>query len=180
MQEVPTHHKRVSSSQPIHGRIVDFLSDEAYLLDDSKHVEWARTCLTDDILYISHRRKTVYRGAKGAIGRARGEFNDTKQTLLLRARRNCEIPSAFDRDPEPRICRVIANVVVFETEKQDEYAVRSRIVLYRNRFDETAYDILTASRSDIIRFTDTGPKLARREILPDMARLSAPFPNVFF
>jgi 3-phenylpropionate/cinnamic acid dioxygenase small subunit len=170
---------RISASDPVHGQIVDFLTDEAYILDDNRHMEWADRYVTDDVVYVSHRRKTVYRAQGNGIKLAAGEFNDTKRTLILRARRNTEIPSAFDRDPEPRICRLIGNIVVHETDKPDEYAVRSRIVLYRNRFDDTTYDMITANRSDLIRFTAEGPKLARREILPDIARPGAPFPNVF-
>jgi 3-phenylpropionate/cinnamic acid dioxygenase small subunit len=175
----PHGRNRISSSDPIHGQIVDYLVDEAYMLDDDRHMEWAQDWVTDDIYYVSHRRKTVYRAQGDGVKRAAGEFNDDKQTLILRARRNTEIASAFDRDPPPRICRLVGNIAVWDSDKPDEYVARSRLVLYRNRFDDTEYDLLTASRGDIIRFTADGPKLARREILPDMARFGATFSNVF-
>src|SRR5271154_3743410 len=103
---------RISASDPLYGKIVDFLVDEAYLLDDDKHLEWVEL-MADDVSYVMMRRKTVYRRDGKGI-RPGGEFNDTKQSLLFRARRNTEIPSAFDRDPAPRICRLIGNVVVHE------------------------------------------------------------------
>lgn len=173
---VATGH-RVSASDPIHGQIVDFFMDEAYLLDDDKHLEWVEL-MADDVSYKMMRRKTVYRKDGNGV-RPGGEFNDTKQSLAFRARRNTEVPSAFDRDPAPRICRMIGNVVVHTTDVDNEYAVRSRIVLYRNRFDQTNYDVLTATRNDVVRFTDDGVRLVERVIIPDIARPGSPFPNVF-
>jgi 3-phenylpropionate/cinnamic acid dioxygenase small subunit len=169
--------RRVSASDPRHGEIVDFLTDEAYLLDDDKHLEWVEL-MTDDVTYQMMRRKTLYRKDGNGV-RPGGEFNETKQSLAFRARRNTEVPSAFDRDPAPRICRLIGNVVVHTTDVENEFSVRSKIILYRNRFDQTTYDQLTATRTDVIRFTDDGPRLASRVIVPDMARPGSPFPNVF-
>jgi len=168
---------RISASDPLYGKIVDFLVDEAYLLDDDKHLEWVEL-MTDDVSYQMMRRKTVYRKDGDGV-RPGGEFNDTKDTLKFRARRNTEIPSAFDRDPAPRICRLVGNVVVHSTDTDNEYAVRSKMVLYRNRFDQTHYDLLTATRNDVIRVTTEGLRLAKRQIIPDMARPGSPFPNVF-
>lgn len=171
--------KRVSYSDPVYGKIHDYLVEEAYLLDDNKHVEWVEHCLADDVAYVSHSRKTLKRAYGSGIKYGGGEFNDDKESLRGRARRNIETASAYDRDPEPRICRLVANIIVHETGASNEYAVRSRLVLYRNRFDDPTYDILTASRSDIVRFTDDGPKLVRREVLPDLALLGANYANVF-
>lgn len=171
--------KRLPSSDPVYGEIHDFLIEEAYLLDDNKHIEWVERCVADDVAYVSHSRKTLKRAYGSGVKFGGGEFNDDKMSLLGRARRNIETASAYDRDPEPRICRLISNILVHETGASGEYAVRSRLVLYRNRFDDPNYDILTASRSDIVRFTDNGPKLVRREVLPDLALLGANYANVF-
>src|SRR4051812_1027427 len=107
--------RRVSSSDPVYGKICDYLIEEAYLLDDNKHVEWVDRCVADDVVYISHARKTVYRAHGSGIKYGAGEFNDDKDSLRARARRNTEVASAYDRDPEPRICRLISNIMVHET-----------------------------------------------------------------
>jgi 3-phenylpropionate/cinnamic acid dioxygenase small subunit len=169
--------RRVSASEPRHGEVVDFLVAEAYLLDDDRHIEWL-DLLTDDIAYVSMLRKTLYRHQGSGIVPG-GEFNDSKATLLRRAKRNVEVPSAYDRDPAPRICRMVSNVVVHETANADELDVRSRLLLLRNRFDDPAYDMLSAQRRDVLRRTETGLRLARRTITPDAARFSTQFPNVF-
>lgn len=168
--------ERVSASEPVHGKIVDFLMDEAYLLDDNKHHEWL-ACVADDIQYKSNRVKTLYRKQGSGVVPG-GEFNDNLDSLKLRVRRNLDTASAFDRDPLPRFARMITNVVVHTTEAPDEYAVRSKITLYRNRFDDTTYDMMTATRNDVIRFTKSGPKLAARVITPDIQRPGALFSNV--
>jgi 3-phenylpropionate/cinnamic acid dioxygenase small subunit len=168
---------RVSASSPVFGEIVDFLTDEAYLLDDDKHMEWL-DLLTDDVSYRMNRRKTLYRKDGNGVAPG-GGFNEDRMSLTLRARRNIEVPSAFDRDPAPRIRRMISNFVVHETETPGEYAVRSAILLLRNRFDQPDYDMLSATRDDVLRKTPDGFRLASRVITPDQARMGAPFPNVF-
>ncbi len=51
--------------------------------------------------------------------------------------------------------------------------------LWRNRFDNPTYDMLTGKREDIVRRTDGGLKLACRIVLLDQAALGAPYLNVF-
>lgn len=170
--------KRVKASDPAYGDILDFLNDEAALLDDDKHREWL-SLLSDDAIYLMPARKTVYRRDGRGFDSDNFHFNDNRMTLDLRVRRSVEVPSAFDRDPAPRIRRQISNVVVYEGANADEYAVTSTIVLFRNRFDNPHFDILPAKREDIIRKTADGLKLAKRTVLLDQAALGASYLNVF-
>lgn len=170
--------KRVNASDPVYGEILDFLNDEAYLLDDDQHKEWLGL-LTEDISYVMPVRTTLYRRDGKGFDGSSFHFSDNLQSMTLRVRRSVDIPSAYDRDPAPRIRRMISNVVVRETDKPGEYAVTSSIALFRNRFDNPTYDILTAKREDIIRRTDSGLKIAKRTILLDQAALGSTYLNVF-
>ncbi len=170
--------RRVSASDPVYGEIADFLMDEAALLDDDLHAEWLER-LTDDIKYKMPVRKTLYRRDGRGFDERNSHFDDDRLSLGLRVRRSVEVPSAYDRDPAPRIRRMISNVRVWETETDGEWAVTSYLALFRNRFDAPTYDVLTAKREDVVRRTDDGLKLAQRTILVDQSALGAPYLNVF-
>ena len=134
----------------------------------------------DDAIYLYQRsdfkkptwlcrvkQSTLYRRDGTGFGGSSFHFNDNLQTMTLRVRRSVDVASAYDRDPAPRIRRMISNVVVHEGENAGEYAVTSAIALFRNRFDIPTCDILTAKREDIIRRTDAGLRIAKRTILLD-------------
>jgi len=170
---------RVKASDPVYGDILDFLIDEVALLDDDRHVEWL-DCLTDDIVYKMPVRKTVYRRDGDGFDGRNAHWHDNRQSLGLRVRRSVELPSAYDRDPAPRIRRMVTNLAVRETDTPGEYKATTNLVLLRNRFDAAAYDMLSAKREDIIRRDDGGTcKLASRLILVDQTALGAVFINVF-
>jgi 3-phenylpropionate/cinnamic acid dioxygenase small subunit len=170
---------RLKASDPLYGDILDFLIDEAALLDDDRHVEWLDS-LTDDIVYQMPVRKTVYRRNGDGFDGRNSHWDDNRQSLGLRVKRSVDLPSAFDRDPAPHIRRMVTNLVVRNTDTAGEYAATSSILLLRNRFDAPTYDILSAKREDLIRRGGDGTcKLARRLILVDQTALGAVFINVF-
>jgi len=170
---------RVKASDPVYGDILDFLIDEAALLDDDRHLEWLE-CLTDDISYKMPVRKTLYRRDGDGFDERNMHWYDDRFSLGLRVKRSVELPSAYDRDPAPRIRRMVTNLVVHETDTPGEYAATTYLVLLRNRFDAPTYDILSAKREDVIRRDDDGTcKLASRLILLDQAAVGAVYINVF-
>jgi 3-phenylpropionate/cinnamic acid dioxygenase small subunit len=169
---------RVSSSEPLYGEIFDFLIDEADLLDRDLHLDWLEL-LTTDIHYYMPARKTLYRRDGEGFNPRGSHFDDDKGSLTLRARRNVEIASAYDRDPAPRIRRLVSNVVVREGDTADEYQVVSSILVLRNRYEEMHSDTLSARREDILRRTPEGLRVARRTILVDQAMVKATWMNVF-
>jgi 3-phenylpropionate/cinnamic acid dioxygenase small subunit len=179
VERLATTGARVRASDPIYGDILDFLIDEAALLDDDRHAEWLNR-LADDVVYRTPVRKTLYRrDGVGFDGRA-NHWLDDRQSLAMRVKRALDIPSAFDRDPAPRIKRLVTNLVVRETQTPGEYAAVTYLLLMRNRFDAPSYDMLTAKREDVIRRAGDGTlTLARRLVLLDQAALGAVYINVF-
>jgi 3-phenylpropionate/cinnamic acid dioxygenase small subunit len=97
----------------------------------------------------------------------------------MRVRRTVDLANAYDRDPAPRIRRMVTNFVVHEAAQADEYTATSSILMLRNRFDDPQYDMLSGKREDIIRRTPEGLRLARRVVLLDQAALGASWLNVF-
>jgi 3-phenylpropionate/cinnamic acid dioxygenase small subunit len=169
----------VKASGLIYGDILDFLIDEAALLDDDRHVEWL-DCLAEDIVYKMPVRKTVYRRDGDGFDERTAHWDDDRFSLGLRVKRSVEVEAAYDRDPAPRIRRMVTNLVVHETGTPGEYAAATYLLVLRNRFDAPAYDMLTAKREDVIRRDDEGIcQLARRLVLVDQTAIGAVFLNVF-
>src|SRR5271170_7222435 len=102
-------------------------------------------------------------------------FNDNRSSLELRVRRNVDIGPAFDRDPAPRIRRLVSNITVHQSPDPDEYAVKSSILLLHSRFDDLGYNALSGRRYDVIKRTTEGLRLAHRTIHLDQSLLGAPY-----
>lgn len=176
---IPAGYRRLPCNSAAYSELHDFLIDEAELLDEDLHWEWL-ALLTDDIVYCMPARETLYRrDGRGYDLNGNNLFEDNKMSLALRVTRSVSIESAFDREPPPRIRRQITNIKAFETDVSGEYAVRSYILLLRNRQDATRFDMLPARREDIIRRTPDGLRLARRTILVDASVLDSIYFNVF-
>jgi 3-phenylpropionate/cinnamic acid dioxygenase small subunit len=163
---------------------MDILWYEAALLDTDRQLEWLEL-LTDDIVYTMPVRKTVSRkDGSGIDSRGGGfsggsfNFNDTLDDLKMRVNKNVVVEGAFDRDPPPRIRRVVSNVLVHTTEVPDEYRVDSYIVMLRNQYNLTDYDFLSGTRQDVLRKVGDDLRLARRTILLDMSTIGSAYPNV--
>lgn len=169
---------QVSASKPLYGEIVDFLFKEVRLLDRDEHSEWLNM-LADDITYRMPARASLYRRDGRGFTEKGMHFNDDRSGLELRVRRNVEVPSAYDRDPAPRVRRMVSNIEVFESPISDEWEVISSLLLLRNRFDNVNWDILSGVRRDVIRRSPEGFRLAKRTILVDQSLLGAPWINVF-
>ena len=73
----------------------------------------------------------------------------------------------------------MTNVLVEETDKPQEYSVRSYLLVTRSRFNFDEYDLISAERRDILRADGEGFKLAKREILLDQAVLGTPNLAIF-
>ena len=174
-----TSNARIRATDPVFLEILELLAEEAALLDHDKHLEWLEM-LTDDVSYRMPIRQTRYRFDGPGFDDNAFYYNDDRLSLGLRARRNTEFEYAYDRDPAPRLRRLVTNLLVFEGDKPDEYKANSYILLLKNRFDHPSYDMLSAERNDVIRRTPEGLKIAEREIFVDMQVLSSlSWVNVF-
>jgi 3-phenylpropionate/cinnamic acid dioxygenase small subunit len=170
---------RVPLGSDTYNRIVEFLYDEAKLLDDLRLKEWGAT-LAEDLTYNAPLRLTRSSNQLAATYvRTMQHFHDNHRSMMGRILRLTETRSAFAEDPPSRTRRLITNVRVETTDRSDEFKVLSYLLVTRSRFNFDEYDLISAERHDVLRQVGGAFKLARREILLDQAVLGTPNLAIF-
>ena len=158
--------------------ILTFLYHEASLLDNLKISEWGNILATDLLYNIPIRHTRSSRDNAMSVVRTCQHMLDDYRSMLGRIMR-LEGNSAWAEDPPSRVRRFITNVLVYETDKADEFLVVSNMLVTRNRFDDDQYDLISGVRTDILRLDEASYKLARREIILDQAVLGTPNLGIF-
>jgi phthalate 3,4-dioxygenase beta subunit len=151
-------------ADPGHQGAHQFLVEEAALLDDQDFDGWLRL-LTDDIRYVMPVRVTTARGAGFDALSDMGHFDEDLYSLRKRVERFAT-EHAWTEDPPSRTRRHISNVRTFR-DSVDELRVESYILLFRSRGDTREPSLLSAGRRDLLRRSENGHLLARREITVD-------------
>jgi 3-phenylpropionate/cinnamic acid dioxygenase small subunit len=167
----PVIQSRIPYGHVAYNEAMDFLIQEARLLDDNLLDQWL-SLLAPDIFYSMPTRRTLARRDGPGFDKLLGSFFwENFETLKLRARRLTNTESAFAEDPPSRTRRLLTNLTLYDTDVAGEYAAYSYLLLLRNRDDQTDYHLVSAVRQDIVRTTAAGFRLAQRVILIDQAAL---------
>jgi 3-phenylpropionate/cinnamic acid dioxygenase small subunit len=176
-QSVPA--ERIPVGSELYNRIVEFLYDEASLLDQLRLKEWAAR-LAPDLVYSAPLRETRPMDQQNAsFVRTVQHFHDDWRSVMGRIARLTATKSAWAEDPPSRTRRMVTNVLVAKTPKADEFAVTSYLLITRSRFNFSEYDLISAERRDLLRQDGASFKLARREIILDQAVLGTPNLAIF-
>jgi 3-phenylpropionate/cinnamic acid dioxygenase small subunit len=166
--------------------IEDFYFHEADLLDDRRFRDWL-DILADDITYFMPIRRNVKFGQHAArentkIGEGISWFDEDKWTLTKRVE---QILTGvhYAEEPLSRICHMVSNVQIKgvrpDLEQPGEIDVTSRFLIYQNRVEYETYTFV-GRRNDMLRMTDAGWKVAKREILLEQNILLAKNLTMFF
>ncbi len=170
---------RVLIGSPVYGEIAEFLYEEALHLDRIELMAWAGM-LADDLIYTAPVRVNRPLNDQAAtVVRTVKHLDETRGSILGRIARLTKTKSAWAEDPPSRTRRLVTNILVNETANPNEYHVISYLLLTRSRFNQDTFQIMSAERADLIRRTDAGLRLARREILLDQATLGMPNLAIF-
>jgi 3-phenylpropionate/cinnamic acid dioxygenase small subunit len=151
-----------------HQEAHQFLVEEAALLDAADYQGWL-DLLTADIRYLMPVRVTTARGAGFDSLADMGHFDEDLYALTKRVQR-LATDHAWTEDPPSRTRHFVANVLTF-TAGETELRVESALLLFRSRGDTREAELLSAGRTDLLRRTEAGYRLARREIRVDEAVL---------
>lgn len=170
--------QRVPVGAPVYNRIVEFLYDEAELLDRLKLQEWA-SHLATDLLYTAPLRTTRTTAEQAAsVVRTTQHYHDDYRSVMGRVLR-LSGKSAWAEDPPSRTRRLVTNIRVHTLPAESEYAVTSYLLMTRSRFNFDDFDFISGERRDVLRVDGESFKLARREVLLDQAVLGTPNLAVF-
>lgn len=163
----------------VYNQILQFLYVEARLLDEIRLKEWGAT-LAEDLIYNAPLRETRPMSQQAAsVVRTMQHFHDDWRSVMGRIVRLTGTKSAWAEDPPSRTRRLVTNVMVEETDKPQEYSVRSYLLVTRSRFNFDEFDLISGERRDVLRVDGDSFKLARREILLDQAVLGTPNLAIF-
>ena len=153
-----------------------FLSWEAKLLDERRFRDWF-ALLDDAIQYVVPVRiaKTNFEDEVPA-----GSFriSDDKSLIDIRIKR-LESGAAWAETPPSRTLRVVGSLLVQQTDEVGVLAVESALIIYRQRGHDERGEIIPVRRQDLLRLTDSGPRLLKRTALITEVVLSTPNLGVF-
>jgi phthalate 3,4-dioxygenase beta subunit len=149
---------------PAHLAAHQFLVEEAALLDAADYDGWLGL-LAEDIRYLMPVRVTTARGAGFDTLPDMSHFDEDMYALRKRVQR-LATEHAWTEDPPSRTRHFVTNVRTF-ADGEAQWRVESALLLFRSRGDTREADLVSAGRSDVLRQTGAGLRLARRLITVD-------------
>lgn len=155
----------VSSGDPMYATVVDFLYQESALLDDRDHRGWLGL-VTSDIHYLVPVRVTAPHTLADSALSDMAHFDEDHYSLVKRVER-LETEHAWAEDPPSRTRRFVTNIRCWQGDQDEEIVARSNLLLFRSRGDLLGPDLLSGQRTDLLRRTEDGLRLARRHVLLD-------------
>jgi 3-phenylpropionate/cinnamic acid dioxygenase small subunit len=147
-----------------HQQAHEFLVREAEILDERRFREWL-DLLAPDIVYRMPVRVTAPETLEASMLEDMSHFDEDLYSLRKRVER-FETGHAWTEDPPSRTRHFVTNVRTYDSEG-DDLVVKSYLLLFRSRGDIRDADLLSAERTDVLRRTDRGLRLVRREIMAD-------------
>ena len=158
-------HVPIRCGEGRYNEVLDFLYREAEILDERRHEEWM-AMLSDDIRYVVPVRVTSAHSLSDSALGDMGHFDEDRYSLAKRVERFAT-EHAWAEDPPSRTRRHVTNVRCFEGNADGEVIARSNLLLFRSRGDIHDHDLLSATRTDVLRREGPTLKLARRTVLLD-------------
>jgi phthalate 3,4-dioxygenase subunit beta len=154
-------------TSPDHLDSAAFLVHEAQLLDERRYEEWLGM-LTEDIEYRMPVRVTRAHDLADSVLEDMDHYREDLYSLTKRVDRFAT-EHAWTEDPPSRTRHLVTNIRVDrrDAEEQEELSVRSYVLVFRSRLDVRPPDWICAERTDVLRWTSEGLRLARRNILVD-------------
>jgi len=185
-QTAPPDLPRTEAYYRLKADMEDFLYAEADLLDERRFRDWLNL-LAEDITYFMPIRRNVKFGQHAqrentVQGSGISWFDEDKWTLTKRVD---QILTGvhYAEEPLSRVSHMVSNVQIRRAtpslEDPREVEVRCRFLVYQNRVEYETYTFV-GKRTDLIRKTPDGWKIARREIVLDQNVLLAKNLSTFF
>lgn len=162
-----------------HTAAVDFLNYEAELLDDLAERQWLDECVSHNVIYQLPLRQTVERSRGDGVAVGMYHLNEDYGSLNSKVKRN-ETAYAWAEDPPSRVRHFVTNIRVRHGENEGTLAVRSNILIYRTRQDQTTPQLLSGERHDVLGEEDGQLRLQRRSVVLDLTVIGTHNLAIFF
>lgn len=162
--------RRVRATEPRYLELLEFLWDEAAILDRDDLSGW-KTLLDREVSYRMPVCVTRKRRSGESYETPTMHFDEDYLSIAFRIRR-FEETQAWAADPPTRTRRYVTGIRAWEGSGPRTYDVTSSLLLIRSTDDDYRTDHITAERFDRIRFTDEGaPLLLERKIVSDQSTI---------
>jgi ethylbenzene dioxygenase beta subunit len=168
----------VPSSSELHAEVVDWLNTEAELLDEGRERDWLEGMVDESIVYQLPLRQTVERARGDGFVPNAFHLDETYGSLRTRVMRN-ETAYAWAEDPPSRIRHFVTNIRVGQI-NDERLAVRSNLLIFRTRQDQTNPQLLAGERHDELRRSGDKLRLCRRTIRLDHTVIGTHNLSIFF
>lgn len=166
------------ANDPLFAEAYEWLMREAELLDDWREREWLESMVDREVDYLLPMRQTTYRAAGHGFLGEMYHLKETYGSLETKVARN-ETDCAWAEDPPSRARHFVSNIRV-GLRPDNALAVKSALLLYRLRGDQTAPTLIAGERRDVLVRSDGALKLRRRVILLDHTVIAAHNLAIFF
>lgn len=166
------------ADRSLRDEVEDWLLVEAELLDTMREREWLDKMVSKDVVYQLPLRETVER-ARGS-GFIDGAFHLDENWGSLNSRLSqTETGHSWAEDPPSRTRHYVSNIRVGRM-KDNEVQVRSSLLFYRTRQDDTVPQIFSGERHDVLVRHEATLQLKRRVILLDTTAIASHNLAIFF
>jgi ethylbenzene dioxygenase beta subunit len=154
------------------------MNREAELLDDRREREWLDEMVSKTIVYQVPVRITVERARGMGFSPNTYHLDERYGSLHSRIARN-ESGYAWAEDPPSRCRHFVTNIRVGAV-ADDTVAVRSNLLIFRTRQDQTSPQLLSGERQDVLKSEDATLRLCRRLVLLDLTSIASHNLSLFF
>jgi ethylbenzene dioxygenase beta subunit len=168
----------VAAGSEVYFEVVSWQNDEVERLDDYREREWLEQMVSPDVVYQLPLRQTVERARGMGFADDTFHLNETYGSLETRVARN-ETAYAWAEDPPSRVRHFVTNTRV-RADDDDLLGVRSNLLLYRTRQEQTQPQLLSGERHDVLRREDGRLMLYRRRVLLDLMVIGTHNFSIFF
>jgi 3-phenylpropionate/cinnamic acid dioxygenase small subunit len=146
-------------------KVTGFYGYEALLLDERRFEEWF-ALLTEDVVYEMPVR-SVLQGGQGEFETGAYRIGDRLPHIRTRIDR-LATGHAWAEEPPSRVVRCVGSIALAGVSDRGGLLVDSAVVLYRQRGQNSAADVMAYRRSDELLLQENEFRIARRRIVaPD-------------
>lgn len=158
--------------------VVEWLLIEAELLDSMREREWLNNMVSRDVVYQLPLRETVLRAQGSGFVDGAFHLDENWGSLNSRLSQN-ETGHSWAEDPASRTRHYVSNIRVGRM-SGDEVNVRSNLLLYRTRQDDTVPQVFSGERQDVLVRINGTFQLKRRAIYLDTTAIASHNLAIFF